>query len=132
MASERCPCGSGDPFSGCCAPALRGEPAPTPEALMRSRYTAFAVGDGAYLAATWHPGTRPDDTEPDAGIRWSGLEILDAPPPTSKRGVVEFRARYRSGGAVGELHERSRFVFQSGRWWYLDGATPGTGSAPGS
>jgi SEC-C motif-containing protein len=99
---------------------------------MRSRYTAFTRRDGAYLAATWHPGTRPDDTEPDVGIRWTGLEIVDAPTPTPNRGVVEFRAHYRSGGTRGALHERSRFVFQSGRWWYLDGATPRGGSAPGT
>ncbi len=88
---------------------------------MRSRYTAFALGDARHIAETWHPGTRPDDTAPDPALRWTGLEILDAPPPGPKRGVVEFRAHHRIGGRDGVLHERSRFVLQSGRWWYLDG-----------
>lgn len=92
---------------------------------MRSRYTAFAVGDAAHIAATWHPGTRAADTVPEPGIRWTRLEVLDTPEPSATRGVVEFRAHYRTAGVRGTLHERSRFVHQSGRWWYLDGATPG-------
>ncbi len=94
---------------------------------MRSRYTAFAVGDAAYLADSWHPGTRPDSLETDDDLSWTGLEILDAErgQPGDKRGVVEFRAHFRQGhgrsAESGVLHERSRFVFQSGRWWYLDG-----------
>lgn len=90
---------------------------------MRSRYTAFACGDASYLSSSWHPGTRPEtlDLEPD--LHWLGLEILDVERglPGDRRGVVEFRARWRQGAASGDLHERSRFVFQSQRWWYLDG-----------
>ncbi|GAA5030535.1 hypothetical protein GCM10025738_10810 [Microbacterium fluvii] len=90
---------------------------------MRSRYTAFAVGDARYLSESWHPGTRPDSLDLDEGLRWTGLEIVevDAGGPDDTRGVVEFRAHWREGGASGVLHERSRFVKQSGRWWYLDG-----------
>jgi len=120
---DPCPCGSGVRFDGCCAPALRGTPAPTAEALMRSRYTAFVVGDAAYLSATWHPGTRPEalDLEPD--LRWTGLEVIDreAGLAGDKRGTVEFRAHWRQARERGVLQERSRFVFQSARWWYLDG-----------
>ncbi|MCC4907564.1 YchJ family protein [Microbacterium sp. cx-59] len=118
-----CPCGSGETYDGCCAPALRGTPPATAEALMRSRYTAFVVGDGAYLRETWHPGTRPDDVDPDPALRWTGLSILGTREgmPGDTRGRVEFRARYRAGRERGELHEDSRFVWQSGRWWYLDG-----------
>ena len=90
---------------------------------MRSRYTAFAVGDADYLRDTWHPGTRPADLELTPSLRWSGLEILDvvAGRADDKRGVVEFRAHWRDGVETGVLAERSRFVKQSGRWWYLDG-----------
>lgn len=89
---------------------------------MRSRYAAFAVRDADYLRATWHPGTAPDDLDLGDTV-WMGLAIIDAPPvaPAGKRGVVEFEAHYRDGREIGVLHERSRFVLQSGRWWYLDG-----------
>lgn len=121
--AEPCPCGSGDSFGGCCAPLLRGAPAPTALRLMRSRYTAFVLGDERYLAETWHPGTRPDDLTLDPAQRWTGLEIVEvnAGGEDDKRGIVEFRAGWRSGRERGVLHERSRFVKQSGRWWYLDG-----------
>ncbi len=120
---ESCPCGSGADFGGCCAPALRGTPPVTAEALMRSRYTANVVGDALYLLASWHPGTAPAQMDLDATIRWTGLEILDAEAggPGDRKGVVEFRADWRAPGSAGSLHERSRFVRQSGRWWYLDG-----------
>ncbi|GAA1694967.1 YchJ family protein [Microbacterium sediminicola] len=119
--SAACPCGSGAIYGACCGPPHRGEPAGSPEALMRSRYTAFAIGDARYLAESWHPRTRPDDLRVDADTRWLGLEILDAPDASgAKAGIVEFRARWRHGADRGEQHERSRFAFAAGRWWYLD------------
>src|SRR6478736_6560910 len=98
-AGDPCPCGSADPFEGCCRPVLRGTPAPTAERLMRSRYTAFVVGDERYLAATWHPGTRPDELTLDPAQRWTGLQILhtEAGAGGDARGVVEFRAAWRHG-----------------------------------
>lgn len=119
-AADPCPCGSGDRFEGCCAPILDGAPAPTAERLMRSRYTAFVVGDDRHLAASWHPGTRPATIELDPRLRWTGLEIVGA-TPGDRRATVEFRAAWRDGRESGVLHETSRFVFQSDRWWYLDG-----------
>lgn len=120
---QSCPCGSGIRFDGCCAPLLRGAPAPSPERLMRSRYTAFVVGDARYLSETWHPGTRPDELDLDPRVQWTGLEIVDAVDPgeDATRGVVGFRAHWRDADTSGVLAERSRFVRQSGRWWYLDG-----------
>jgi SEC-C motif domain protein len=90
---------------------------------MRSRYTAFVVGDVRYLAESWHPATRPADLTLDPALRWTGLEIVAtaAGAPGDARGVVEFRAGWRQGGDGGELHERSRFVRQNGRWWYVEG-----------
>jgi SEC-C motif-containing protein len=118
-----CPCGSGELFGGCCAPLLRGAPAASAERLMRSRYAAFVVGDSRHLHHTWHPGTRPETLELDPALRWTGLEILVVVGGIEgdTRGAVEFRARWRDATGTGELHERSRFVNQSGRWWYLDG-----------
>lgn len=90
---------------------------------MRSRFTAFALGDADHLRATWHPGTRPADLELDPLQRWTALEIVstEAGGGGDTRGVVEFTAHWRHGGQRGTVHERSRFVRQSGRWWYVDG-----------
>ncbi|QOC25726.1 SEC-C domain-containing protein [Microbacterium hominis] len=122
---SRCVCGSGDAFAACCGPVLDGEAAPTAEALMRSRYSAFALGDGAHLLASWHPATRPDRLELDAQTDWRGLEILSTEQGRAgdTRGVVSFRARWadRSSGDRGVLAETSRFRLVDGRWTYLDG-----------
>lgn len=120
---ELCPCGSTLTFAECCGPLLAGDAAPSPERLMRSRYTAFVVRDETYLFETWHPGTRPESVDTDVSTHWLGLTILDVEKglPGDKRGYVEFDARFRDGGVEDTLHERSRFVWQGERWWYLDG-----------
>jgi len=118
-----CPCGSGDALAACCAPLHAGSPAPTAERLMRSRFTAFAVGDAAYLRRSWSSATRPAELELDAGTVWRRLQIVDAVGggAADAEGVVEFRASYRDEEGAGLLHERSRFVREDGRWVYLDG-----------
>lgn len=122
-----CPCGSGEPYGGCCGPLLGGGAAPSAERLMRSRYTAFFFGDAEYLRQSWHPRTRPDAIEIDDHLRWSGLKIdeVEDGGVGDTRGVVAFTASWieGSGRSVtrGALRERSRFVHESGRWWYLDG-----------
>lgn len=90
---------------------------------MRSRYSAFALGDGEYLLASWHPSTRPPDVAPDVEVVWRRLQVVDAVRggADDADGVVEFRASYRSPRGAGLLHERSRFVREDGRWYYLDG-----------
>ena len=122
--SAPCPCGSGDAFGGCCGSVIAGADAPTAERLMRSRYTAFWLGDAGHLTRTWHPRTRPDDIDVDPEVRWTRLEIVDAAGGGQEdaTGVVEFRAGWeqRSGGTAGEVHERSRFARVRGRWFYLD------------
>ncbi|WP_432277342.1 YchJ family protein [Klenkia sesuvii] len=102
-------------------------PAPTAEALMRSRYSAFVVGDPGYLVATWHPDTRPPSLELDEDIRWTGLDILDVQGGglLAAEGVVEFRASHRRDGRPGIQQERSRFTKVGGRWHYLDGVATG-------
>ncbi|MFE7799987.1 YchJ family protein [Nocardia sp. NPDC057440] len=122
--TEVCPCKRGEPFEQCCGPVLAGErPAATAEALMRSRYTAFAIGDTEYLRRSWHSSTRPADLELDPGQRWLFLEIVrtERGGPFDDVGVVEFRAHYRADGARGSLHEVSRFRREDGAWVYLDG-----------
>lgn len=88
---------------------------------MRARYTAYVLAKHDFISDSWHPGTRPDDVTTELGLRWEGLDIIDAPEAGEKRGFVEFRAHWRVGAETGTLSERSRFVRQSGRWWYLDG-----------
>lgn len=122
--TEACPCGSGEPFGRCCLVLHRGERrAATAEELMRSRYSAYAVGDLDYVWQTWHPRTRPAALSADGGLRWTGLQILDTVNggPGDQTGEVEFRAHYTDGARTGTLHERSRFAVRAQRWFYLDG-----------
>ena len=125
-APAACPCGSGREYGACCGPTHEGAPAPTAEALMRSRFSAFARGLPEYVLASWHPSTRPASLELDEHTVWRRLQIVDtvAGGPDDDEGFVEFRASYRDPDGGGLLHERSRFVRVAGRWAYLDGDTP--------
>ena len=90
---------------------------------MRSRYSAFAVGDTAYLTATWHPSTRPPSLTLETDRRWYRLDVLrtERGGPFDTEGIVEFRAYHRSAGGKGSQHEVSTFVREDGRWLYVDG-----------
>ncbi|WP_448628530.1 YchJ family protein [Geodermatophilus sp. URMC 64] len=126
MTPTRCPCGTGLPYAECCGRLHDGTAtAGTAEQLMRSRYSAFVVGDAAYLLDTWHPRTRPRTLELDPAVRWTGLEIVatTAGAMLDREGTVEFRAAYVADRAAGVQHERSRFVREDGRWFYLDGVS---------
>ena len=123
-----CPCGRGDEFADCCGPVLDdSRPAATAEALMRSRYTAFVLGDVDHLGRSWAPETRPSRIRLDPARRWTRLDILSVVDgrELSASGVVEFRAHYDTGGLAGEVHERSNFRRDRGRWVYVDGTTAG-------
>jgi len=116
-----CPCGSGDRYDACCGRLHRGAAAAaTAEELMRSRYSAYVMGEDGYLLATWHPRTRPDEVILDPVVEWAGLEILDVVDgeEDDETGMVEFVARFEGGG---RLHERSTFQRRAGRWVYVDG-----------
>lgn len=91
---------------------------------MRSRYTAFVHGREDYLLATWHATTRPIELDLAAPpTQWLGLQILQTERggAVDREGLVEFVARYKVNGRAGRLHERSRFVREDGRWFYIDG-----------
>lgn len=139
-----CPCG-GAAYATCCGPYIGGDALPaTAEQLMRSRYTAYTLGNEAYLRATWHPSTRPGEPIVDESgaekTKWLGLEIKSAfrlrqrnDPQDEQPDAdsVEFVARYKLGGRAHRLHEVSRFVREVGtggqggpRWFYLDGSFP--------
>ena len=128
MPDAPCPCGrltaKGQPlnFAECCG-RWQDQPAPDAESLMRSRYSAFVREDAACLLATWHPTTRPASLDFDAGTRWLGLQVRAHRVVDETHAEVEFVARSRPAGpgpAV-RLHERSRFVREGGRWFYVDG-----------
>ena len=88
---------------------------------MRSRFSAFALGEEAYLLTSWHPSTRPKRVRLDPAQEWTRLEIVDRTGggPFHTEGTVEFRAHYRDGGRPGVLHENSHFVREDGAWLYV-------------
>lgn len=120
-----CPCGSGASYDACCGPLLAGARlAATPLELMRSRYTAFAVGgrEGLdHLFRTWHPRTRPPrlvEDGLDTDRTWTRLEVLG-----QGADWVEFDAHYaRLDGTAGVQHEHSLFAQRAGRWVYVEAA----------
>ena len=122
-----CPCGRtaarGQPlaFALCCGPFHAQLNAPDAESLMRSRYSAFVLGQVDYLLATWHASQRPASLTLEAGARWLGLDIQQHRSTGEHTAEVVFVARFRIGGKAVRQHERSRFVREDGRWFYLDG-----------
>lgn len=119
----QCPCGSQKVLAECCGRYLDDmAAAPTAEALMRSRYSAYVRMDEAYLLATWHASTRPAviDLSP---TQWIGLTVKRHVQQDDGHALVEFVARYKIGGRAYKLQETSRFVREDGRWLYVDGET---------
>jgi len=118
-----CPCGSGRELEQCCGRYFKTVDAPTCEALMRSRYAAYVLGNhDDYLQQTWHPDTCPESIG-GTSLKWIGLEIVDskAGSATDDSGEVSFIAGFIDGSRGRRLHETSRFVRLDGRWLYLDG-----------
>lgn len=125
-----CPCGRTDAkqrflaYADCCGcfiDHLDSDPAPDAEHLMRSRYTAFVRERADYLLATWHPSTRPASLDFEAGAKWLGLEVREHHITSDNTAEVTFVARYRLPSGAVRMHERSRFVREDGRWFYVDG-----------
>lgn len=122
-----CPCGGGA-YESCCARYIeQGQVAPTAEALMRSRYSAYALGREDYLRKTWHESTRPADAilSDEEALKWTSLDIKNhewqAGASTAK---VEFLAKYKVQGRAHRLHEISDFVQEQGHWFYVSGVYP--------
>lgn len=143
LAARRCPCGTGEVYGACCGRlherfAVHGTlSAPTAEALMRSRYAAFALAsDGQfpeaerYLLATWAPETRPaalaldaPGEGPDEDLDWLRLDVEDVSGggPFDSSGTVRFTAHFRTPAGRRRQQELSRFVRREGTWFYYDG-----------
>lgn len=127
---QPCPCGRLDrgravAYGQCCGTYLEHaeQAAPTPQALMRSRYSAYVLERGPYLLATWHADHRPADMTFEPGVKWLGLEVRGdgVEGVEGDQGWVHFVARVRdANGRATRLEERSRFVREDGRWFYLD------------
>ena len=119
---DDCPCGSRQPYSTCCEPCHQGKPASSPEALMRSRYSAFVLNLTDYLKATWHISTRPQNLELTDAPRWVSLQVLSS-DEGAHQGAVHFRALYRASDGWGYLEENSHFIRDDECWYYVSGET---------
>lgn len=118
--STPCPCGQGL-YATCCEPLHQGLAAASAEALMRSRYSAYALQLADYLRDTWHADTRPADLAvDDHDTKWIGL-VIRQQHTSGDNATVEFVARYKINGRAQRLHEISRFVREAGRWYYVNG-----------
>lgn len=121
-----CPCNQDRLYQDCCAPYHQHQQvAATPELLMRSRYSAFALEQQEYLVWTWHPDTCPTDLSMEHNPQWVKLEIVRAgihKYPRHHLGHVHFRATCQDAeGNFQLLEERSRFEKIDGHWLYVDG-----------
>ena len=123
-----CPCGSGREFETCCGPIIGGEAAPTAEALMRSRYTAYVKGAVEHIDNSHAPEARDDFNKSEAeemarSVKWLGLEIRQTTGggPDDQEGTVEFVASFRQGNERQAHHELATFRKHEGRWAYVDG-----------
>ncbi|WP_026111535.1 YchJ family protein [Winslowiella toletana] len=132
--TEKCPCCSGMQYSLCCEPWLNGSGfPPSAEKLMRSRYTAYVKQDAAYLIATWHSSVRHPQLqsvleESFANTRWLGLNITaQQAGKDDDEAFVTFFARFAENQRTSAIHERSRFLRDDQRWYYIDGIAPQVG-----
>ena len=132
---KACPCGSGRDYGECCEPYVSGaKKAPTAEALMRSRYTAYVEHAIDYIIETCEQVEKeridPSQTKNwSERSKWLGLKILSKEKggPVDSEGTVEFEALYEMDGLKETHHEQAKFVKQNGAWLYSEGSvTPRT------
>ena len=129
---KKCPCGSQQSFDACCGQYISGNAnAPTPEALMRSRYSAYVMGDAAYIAKTQTGKAAADFDEAyikawSQQAKWHGLRVMSA-HESGNKGQVEFMAFYELNNSKSHMHEVSEFVKESDQWFYADGKFVKTG-----
>ena len=125
--STSCPCGSKKPFKYCCGQYISGKSLPeTPEALMRSRYTAYTKANIQYIQDTMRgpaaEGFNPAEARAWAkSAQWKGLTVVNSHMETDTKGFVEFIARYRTNQEDQEIRENSEFHYIDGRWYYIRG-----------
>jgi len=128
MTSEICPCGSGKNYGDCCEPIIKQTiPASSPEALMRSRYSAYAKKEILWLKNSLEKSQRKDFDEKGARqwseqSEWLGLTIVESKiEEENNKGWVEFIAKFKQGGVAREHHEVSEFVRKNDEWHLTEG-----------
>ena len=128
----QCPCNPEQTYAKCCKPFLEGnETAPTAEALMRSRYSAYALEKIDYLRQSYAPEARSQFDEKavrnwSQKAEWDSLEIVDTEGGTEsdEYGIVEFVAHYKMNGEEEHHHERAEFRKEKDEWFFMDRSEP--------
>lgn len=131
-----CPCGSGSSYKSCCKPFTSGAELPSsPEKLMRSRFSAYALAKTDYIIDTTLPDSEAWEGDLDVwrdrirvfskSCDFHGVDILDAPAPVGDHGEVEFKARISENGRDVSFVERSQFSRRDDRWYYTSGTRVG-------
>lgn len=126
---EPCPCGTGLTYDACCGQYHSGSAnAPTPEKLMRSRYSAYVKNDFGYLARTMKGRAAAKFNIEDARkwaqkVEWIRLEVIQTNMENGM-GYVEFLAYFYDNKKRHALHELSEFHFEDDAWYYYDGCPP--------
>ncbi|HMW92867.1 MAG TPA: YchJ family metal-binding protein [Candidatus Obscuribacter sp.] len=130
---EACACASGKLYGRCCAPYHGGQPAPTALTLMRSRFSAYALGLCSYIVSTTHKESPLREANLEAWItsigrfcaatKFDGLKILEEASDAKDAAVafVTFRAYLRQKENDAGFTERSRFLYEDGKWYYFSG-----------
>ena len=126
MNHPACHCGNTLPYSDCCEPLHQKRNAKTPEALMRSRFSAFKLGLVDYLLATHHSSQHQANERQSLvssceSYHWQKLCVLKNFPVNGTQGQVAFAAYFEKDGQTSVLCELSDFVFEDGRWLYTTG-----------
>jgi SEC-C motif-containing protein len=118
--NDLCPCGSNVSYGRCCKPLHQGAKAASAEALMRARFSGFALQLSDYLLTSWHTDKRPEHIELEPDTHWRRLKIISA-NNDDQFGNVHFRAYYQESQQWHLLEETSKFVFENGHWFYHSG-----------
>ena len=122
-----CPCDSQKKYLSCCEPFITGKQSPeTPEALMRSRYSAYTMANIDYIKETMRGNALAGFQELDATrwakrVTWIKLNVLKSVTESLSLGYVEFEASFVDGSHLKSIHEKSEFIFEKGRWYYIGG-----------
>lgn len=131
---QLCPCDSGKEYNLCCQPYLNADQQPAQAVqLMRSRYTAFVLHDADYLVNSWYPGRRYPGLVSDlsagfSSTEWLGLTVFEETHgKDDNEAYVSFVARFQENGNLTAIIERSRFLKENDRWYYVDGIRPSFG-----